>query len=118
MANTFTNLLYHVVFSTKGREALIRDDWRNKLHAYMSGIVRQERGTPLRAGGTADHVHLLIRLPASVAVADMLRLVKANSSKWANETGVAIGTFAWQTGYAAFSVSESQVAVVDRYIEN
>ncbi|HUY90926.1 MAG TPA: IS200/IS605 family transposase [Pirellulales bacterium] len=118
MANTFTNLLYHVVFSTKGREPLIRDNWRDELYAYVGGVVRNERGTLIQAGGTADHVHLLMKLPASAAIADMLRLVKANSSKWANESAFSRGAFAWQTGYAAFSVSESNAPAVGRYIRN
>ena len=107
MANTFTNLLYHVIFSTKGREPLIRDTWRSQLFAYVGGVVRNERGILLQAGGTADHLYLLLKLPASVAVADMLRLIKANSSKWVNESAFSPGAFAWQTGYGAFSVSES-----------
>ncbi|HUY92431.1 MAG TPA: IS200/IS605 family transposase [Pirellulales bacterium] len=118
MAHTFTNLLYHIVFSTKEREPLIRDTWKSELYAYLGGIVRNERGILLQAGGTADHVHLLLKLPASVAVADMLRLIKANSSKWVNESGMSPGAFAWQTGYGAFSVSESQAPAVDRYIQN
>jgi putative transposase len=118
MANSFTNLLYHLVFSTKDREPLIRDDWRDKLYAYLGGIVREERGILIQGGGTADHVHLLIKLPPSAAVADLLRLVKANSSKWANETGAAVGKFAWQAGYGAFSVSESQAPDVKHYIQN
>lgn len=118
MANTFTNLLYHVVFSTKQREPLIRDTWRSELYPYLGGIVRNERGTLLEAGGTADHVHLLLKLPASVALADMLRLIKANSSKWINESAFSPGVFAWQTGYGAFSFSESQAPAVSRYIEN
>ena len=117
MAGTFTNLLCHVVFSTKRREPLIRDAWKGQLHAYIGGIIRNERAILLRAGGTADHVHLLMKLPASAAVADMLRIIKTNSSKWVNESGVSPGAFAWQTGYGAFSVSESQVPGVDRYIQ-
>jgi REP element-mobilizing transposase RayT len=118
MANTFTNLLYHVVFSTKQREPLIRDKWKSELYPYLGGIIRNERGTLLEAGGTADHVHLLLKLPASLAIADMLRLIKANSSKWINENEFSRGSFAWQTGYAAFSVSESQAPAVRRYILN
>jgi REP element-mobilizing transposase RayT len=118
MANTFTNLLYHVAFSTKGREPLIRDEWRSQLYSYLGGIVRNERGTLLEAGGPADHVHLLMKLPASVAVADILRLIKTNSSKWVNENEFSPGVFAWQTGYGAFSVSESQAPAVGRYIQN
>jgi REP element-mobilizing transposase RayT len=118
MANTLTNLLYHVVFSTKQREPLIRDKWKSELYPYLGGIVRKERGTLLEAGGTADHVHLLLKLPASIAIADMLRLIKANSSKWINESEFSPGAFAWQAGYGAFSVSESQAPAVGRYIQN
>jgi REP element-mobilizing transposase RayT len=118
MGNTYANLLYHAVFSTKDREPLIDERWQDDLYAYMGGIVRGSRGTLLKSGGVADHVHLLLKLPASVAIADMLRLVKANSSNWVRDSKLVIGKFAWQAGYGAFTVSKSQVPDVERYIQN
>jgi REP-associated tyrosine transposase len=118
MASTFTNLLYHVVFSTKDRVPMIHKDVQERLYEYMGGIIRGEGGTLLEIGGVADHVHLLAKLKADTAVAVLLRLLKSNSSGWANDVRLIQGRFAWQTGYAAFSVSESQVPTVRRYIQN
>ena len=118
MANTFSNLLYHVIFSTKSREPLISDAWRDDLHAYIGGILRAEQAVLLEAGSVADHVHLLVKARPAMAIADLTRLVKANSSKWINERPDHAGRFAWQTGYSVFSVSESQVPAVRNYIRN
>jgi REP element-mobilizing transposase RayT len=116
MPNTYTNLLYHIVFSTKDRAPLITDNFKEELYKYTSGIIRDEGGVKLECGGIEDHIHLLAKFKPSVSVSDMLRLIKANSSKWANER--IDGEFAWQEGFAAFSVSESQVVPVRRYIRN
>lgn len=114
MASTLTNLLYHIVFSTKDRRPALTADVRPGLYAYMGGILRNLDGALLAVGGTADHVHLLARIPPSMAVSDMMRELKASSSKWLGEKMA----FAWQSGYAAFSVSESAAADVAAYIEN
>jgi REP element-mobilizing transposase RayT len=116
MPSTFANLLYHVVFSTKNRARLIAPDWHDELHGYIGGIVRSEGGVLLAAGGTADHVHLLVKLKPATAIADAVAKVKANSSKWLNDERFPDRRFAWQEGYAAFSVSESAVEDVRRYI--
>ena len=116
MASTLTNLVLHVVFSTKERSPMIRTELREKLYAYMVGIVRGEGGELFAIGGNADHVHMLLKHPAAVSVAELLRLVKSNSSKWANEQTVTRKMFGWQRGYAAFSVSQSLVQRVGEYI--
>lgn len=116
MANTFTNLLYHIVFSTKDRIPVIHEGMRERLYEYMGGIIRGERGVLLEIGGVPDHVHLLVKLKSDMAVAEIVRLVKSNSSKWLNELEGARGRFEWQTGYGAFSVSESQARKVRQYI--
>ncbi len=115
--NTYTNLLYHIVFSTKDRQPLIADDFKEELYRYIEGIIRAEGGVQMEIGGVEDHVHILAKFKPSTSVSDMLRLIKANSSKWANE-GKSKQRFAWQEGYSAFSVSESQVEAVRRYIVN
>jgi putative transposase len=117
MAHTFTKLVYHCIFSTKGRARLITPDIRKRLYAYIGGILREHGSTSLRAGGTEDHVHLLIELSATMQIAEAMRLVKANSSKWIRETFPIHAGFAWQTGYAAFSVSMSAVDDVARYLD-
>lgn len=115
MAHTFTNLLTHVIFSTKDRSPVITPDIKPRLLAYMGGIVRSIDGIALAIDGPTDHVHLLIKTPATVAMADVVRIVKANSSKWVHET-FPRSAFAWQTGYGAFSVSCSNVEAVSEYI--
>ncbi len=116
MAHTFTSLLTHVVFSTSRRAPLLADAIRPDVHAYLGGILREMHAAPIAIGGTADHVHLLTRLPADLAVADCLRVVKANSSRWVKERWPERRSFAWQGGYGAFSVSESRRGAVIRYI--
>jgi putative transposase len=106
------------VFSTKERRSLITPETENVLYPYMGGTIRNEGGILIGAGGTADHVHLLVRLKATVAPADFLRVVKANSSKRLNKERTALHKFGWQDGYAAFTVSQSQVPRVRTYIAN
>ena len=112
MADTYTKILVHCVFSTKGRRPLIRAP--EKLWSYLRGVARNRGADILAIGGTNNHVHLLLALPSSLTIAQLMRDLKANSSRHLNEF---MGGFAWQDGYAAISVSPSQVDVVRRYIE-
>jgi REP element-mobilizing transposase RayT len=116
MAHTLTNLLFHVIFGTKGRQPSIDPDVREPLHAYLGGIVRELNGIAIVVNGTDDHVHALIKTPATLAIADALRVMKTNSSKWVHETH-GRSKFGWQSGYAAFTVSESGARAVRSYIE-
>jgi REP element-mobilizing transposase RayT len=117
LANTYTKLLYHIIFSTKRREPLITNNLKDDLYSYIGGILRGQSGSLLEIGGIADHVHLVIRIGPDVSVSDIVRLVKANSSKWVNERPDARGRFAWQQGYAAFPVSFSQLPGVLSYVQ-
>ena len=112
---SLTSLHFHVVFSTKQRQPLINYAVRPDLHAYIGGIVRGLNGKAVMIGGVADHVHLLISLPSSLSVAECLRIVKANSSRWMNERG---HVFSWQTGYSAFTLSTSLMPKVAEYIRD
>lgn len=116
MSRTFTNLLTHLVFSTKDREPLIRADMKDELHAYLGGLTRELEGKAYGINGTSDHVHMLVNLPAKVSISDATRFIKANSSGWARDKWKRL--FSWQLGYAAFSVSKSNVPQVLRYITN
>jgi len=116
--STFTNLLFHIVYSTKYRKPMIQSAWEDELYGNVGGIIRGHKGTLLCMGGTEDHVHLLAKLSPTIAVSDMLRLIKSNSSKMVNETFRPAAAFEWQPGYAAFSVSESQFDRVRQYIRN
>jgi len=97
---------------------MILNPWREKLYAYMHGIVENLGGRLHRAGGTADHIHLLAELKNDVSVAEAVGKIKANSTKWIHEEFADSHNFAWQTGYAAFSVSVSAMDDVIRYIDN
>lgn len=116
MATTFANLLYHLVFSTKGRVPLIRDDLREPLCGYIGGIIRGEGGILLEIGGMADHLHLLTKFKTDIAVSTMVQKIKAKSSRWINELPDRSERFEWQAGYGIFSVSESLVEKVRAYI--
>lgn len=117
MGHTFAKLLVHVVFGTKHRRPQLGQQVRHRLYAYLAGIARNEFGHALRIGGTADHLHGLLVVRPDVALADAMRLWKGLSSKWIHETFRHARDFAWQSGYAAFSVSESGAEKVIRYID-
>jgi REP-associated tyrosine transposase len=106
----------HVIFSTKNRAPQITDEIRPRLYPYIGGILRGETGCLLAIGGMPDHVHLLISLGRTISMADLVRLIKSNSSRWVHDT-FADHEFAWQSGYGAFSVSKSQLPIVHRYVD-
>ncbi|MFZ1005577.1 MAG: IS200/IS605 family transposase [Candidatus Sulfotelmatobacter sp.] len=114
MAQTLGNVVVHLIFSTKLRKPLIAPDIRSELFAYLGGIVRELRGTALIVNGTCDHVHMLIRIRPAHSIADIARIVKTNSSGWIHQGGHT--EFAWQSGYGVFSVSESSIPAVTKYI--
>jgi REP element-mobilizing transposase RayT len=118
MAHTFTNLLTHVIFSTKDRVPCIDAELKPELLAYLGGMMREVGGKAYAINGTADHVHLLISLPPTIALSDTMRTMKANSSRWVGGKWSARKSFGWQTGYGAFSVSKSNVSEVVKYIQN
>ena len=116
MAHSYTCLLYHLVFSAKDREPWLQGELRPRLWEYLSGAIRGEGGFCLLANGIADHVHLLARLRQDKAVSDVLRAIKANSSGWIRDGFSKVRSFHWQDGYGAFTVSQSQMETVRRYI--
>ncbi len=107
MADTYTKILVHCVFSTKHRRTTIEEP--EKLWSYVRGIARNRSSDVLAVGGTADHVHILLTLPSSLNISQLMRDIKANSSRYLNEKQRG---FAWQDGYSAISVSPSQLAAV------
>ena len=117
MPGTFTNLLYHITWSTKHREPFLTDDWRASMHGYIVGIGDALRVKTIQIGGIEDHIHWLCRAPASLSVSELVQKAKTNSSKWANDEHKLNTRFEWQVGYAAFTVSRSQSPTVARYIE-
>ena len=115
MAHSYVSSLFHIVFSTKQRIQLIPPDHQSRLWNYLAGIARNHGMQVLAVGGTGNHVHILMVLPADMALSDAVRTLKANSSRWVRETD---HLFAWQDGYGAFSVSPSQLDKVKEYIAN
>jgi putative transposase len=115
MAHTHCSLLYHCVFSTKDREKTIAPERQTRLWSYIGGIVRERGWKALAVGGTEDHVHLLLSLPSSVAIANAMREIKHGSSRWMHEDGRIPG-FEWQEGYGAFSIGWSQIEATSAYI--
>jgi REP-associated tyrosine transposase len=115
MAHTYPNVLIHCVFSTKERRDSIPHELRERLSMYFVGIGKGHDIPVLCEGGTTNHAHLLIALPATIPLAKAIQVLKANSSRWLGEHGF---DFAWQDGYGAFSVSASNLAAVKQYIEH
>lgn len=118
MANTFSQINIHGVFAVKGRAHIITSNFRDELHKYMYGILKNDGIFPLAIGGWKDHVHVFFELPPAKRISDIMRDLKAVSSKWINDNGLVSGQFHWQEGYGAFSYSRSQRNDVIHYIMN
>ena len=116
MAHSYTQLLYHVVFSTKERRPWLTLPVIDRLHPYLGGAIREQGGIALAVGGIADHVHLLARLRQDKAISAVIGSIKATSSGWLHREFTELVAFEWQEGYAAFTVSKSQEEVVKRYV--
>jgi putative transposase len=118
MSHSYSYLLSHLVFSTKERRPCLDAELQPRVFAYLGGIIRELGGKALMVGGMPDHVHLLLSLSPTHAPADVVRVAKANSSRWVHETWPGHADFAWQTGYGIFSVSRSNQDAVLAYIAN
>src|SRR5205823_4589396 len=115
---SLSSLLIHLVFSTKNREGFITTEIEAELHPYMATIFRDHNSPSLIIDGTTDHVHVLFTLSRTMAVADLVEEVKTGSSKWMKTKGREFRNFHWQRGYGAFSIGQSNVAELKRYIRN
>jgi len=118
MPNTYSQAYTHVVFAVKYWENMITREWRDELHQYISGIITNEGAKSLAVGGWLDHVHIFFGQPVTTSVANLVRVVKTNSSKWINEKGFVQWKFRWQEGYGAFTYALSERDTVIRYIMN
>ena len=116
MSDSYTNLLYHIVFSTKDRRPLITPEYEIRLYDYIAGTVRSFGGISLALNGTEDHVHLLTKLRPDRALSDVLRDLKSNATGWMHDVFPSLKDFCWQRGYGAFTVSHSHVEKVRQYI--
>ena len=117
MAHSYSSCLMHYVFSTKNRRKTISSELRERLWPYLGGIARENDMKALAVGGTDDHVHILVSLPATVSVSKAIQLIKGGSSKWIHETFPFHADFAWQEGYGAFSIGTSGVKDTMRYVD-
>ena len=118
MHQSLSRILIHTVFSTKGRLPFLSDpQFRGETHAYLAGCAKTLDCLPVRIGGTGDHVHLLTTLSRTITVADFVKETKRNTTLWIRKT-TANRDFSWQSGYGCFSVSESNLTAVARYVEN
>ena len=118
MAHSYTSTLFHCVFSTKERRKLIDLELEERLWPYLGGIARDNGMKALAIGGIEDHVHLLLSLPSTLAIAKAIQLLKGNSSKWVHESFPERRDFSWQEGYGAFTVGISQKDATVAYIQN
>ena len=118
MANTYSNLFYHIVFSTKGRKNLITPDIEARVWAYIGGIARKHEIIAVQVGGIENHIHVLILAKPKIAPSQIVQWLKGESSKWIHDTFPQLRSFAWQDGFGVFSVSKSNVTDVIEYIKN
>ncbi len=118
MAGTYSKIYLQVVFAVKGRQNLIHKSWRDDLHKYISGIITAKGHKSIIVNGVADHIHCFIGFKPAMAISDLVRDIKNNSSKFINESGFIKGKFEWQVGYGVFSYSQSHVERVYNYILN
>ncbi len=118
MANTFTQMYIQVVFAVKGRQNLIAEKYRNEIEKYICGIIKNNKSKALAIYCNPDHIHVLLGIHPSISVSNMLRDIKANSSKFVNDKKWFKGKFRWQEGYGAFTYSKSQIDAVVKYILN
>lgn len=116
--STYVCNLVHFVWGTNNREPLIRKSWRDRLHAYIGGVLENKKAKLLAAGGIEDHIHVLASLPATISLSEAANAMKANSSRWVHENAPQSKGFDWQAGYGAFSVSKSAEARVKMYIQD
>ena len=118
MANTYTSLFYHVIFSTKNREPWLRLEIEQRIWAYIGGVARVHKMTALQVGGVEDHIHVLVMASPTLAPSQIAQFLKGDSSKWIHEEFPALRKFSWQDGYGAFTVSKSNIPAVVSYIQN
>jgi putative transposase len=118
MANTYAQIYVHIVFAVEGRQNLIKAEYNDELQKYITGIVTRQKQKVIAINNMPDHVHLLVGLQPDCALSDLVRAIKAGSSKFISEKRWVLGRFSWQEGFGAFSNSRSQLGTVIRYIEN
>lgn len=118
MAGTYSQIYIQIVFAVKGRQNLIGKEWQEELNKYISGIITNQGHKSMIVNGVSDHIHVFVGLKPSMAISDLVRDIKNNSSNFINDKKLVSGKFSWQEGYGAFSYAQSQVKAVYNYILN
>ena len=118
MANTYTQIHIQTVFAVQNRQSLIRNEWKNELYKYITGIIQNNDHKVLQINGMPDHIHILFGMRPSQSLSDLMKEVKQDSSKWINKKGFVNGKFSWQVGFGAFSYAKSELPNVINYIKN
>lgn len=118
MANTYTQMYVHIVFSPKNKQALIGKSWKNELEKYITGIVQNQKHKLLAIGSMPDHIHIFIGYNVNYLIPDLVEEIKTSSNSWVKQNKLTQFQFAWQKGYGAFSHSRSQLDIVINYILN
>jgi putative transposase len=118
MANTYTQVHIHTLFSVQNRDCIIKQVWKEELYRYITGIIRNKGHKLLTINGMPDHVHLLFGMRPTQSLSDLMQDIKGDSSKWINNKGLIKSRFSWQEGYGAFSYNKSSVDRVIDYIKN
>ena len=118
MANKYTQLYFHIVFAVEGRDNLITSKFKIDLYKYITGIISKKDQKLMIINGMPNHIHLLIGTKPNCNLSDLVRDIKANSSKWINENKFVLGKFEWQTGFGAFTISQSGINKVIKYIKD
>lgn len=116
MAQSLSSILVHLIFSTKHRQPFISEDIERELHPYLATIFKRLKSPSLAIGGTDDHIHSLFSLSRTIRIADLVEELKADTSSWIKTKGSEFKQFYWQRGYGAFSIGQSQVTALKRYI--
>ena len=117
MANTYTKIHIHAIFSVQNRQSLISSDWRDDLYKYITGIVQNHNHKMLQINGMPDHIHVLLGFRPTQSLSELMKYVKQDSTKWINQNKFVNGRFSWQKGYGAFSHSRPQIPQVIHYIQ-
>lgn len=118
MANTYHQIYLQIVFAVKYRTALLEDSWRSKLFAVIGNLINENNAKTIIVNGVEDHVHCLITIKPTICISDLMKVVKAKSSKYINDNQLTQSKFSWQVGYGVFSYSQSQIDFVYKYINN
>jgi putative transposase len=118
MSQSLSKLYVHSIFHIKNNGCLIKSEDEKELYAYIGGVIKLSKSIPIQINGTEDHIHVLCIMSKNISLANLLEDIKGNSSRWIKTKGIYYRQFAWQGGYAGYSVSQSRVEAVNKYIEN